>query len=61
MARRNALVVHLFRPTRHRNHEGTRICVCGSLETDSVHKLPETEPSWKALEARRIGDHDEED
>lgn len=59
--RRSALVVHLLRPSKWRNHQGIRICECGSLETDSVHNVPAADEGWKALEARRVGEREEDD
>lgn len=54
-----AIAVHVFRPGRWRNYRGVRICdECGSLETDSVHKVPERGEDEKAIEARMLGERD---
>ena len=48
--------------TRQNGKTGARMCFCGSLEGDSVHRSrsPDTRPNdWKTAEARRLGERDE--
>lgn len=35
---------------------GRRICTCGSLEKDSIHRVPERSDEERAAEARRVGE-----
>lgn len=59
MTRRSALVRHQFVPGRWRDYRGIRICgdpQCGSLETDSVHKLPDVSDEQREHEARKVGE-----
>ncbi len=57
MTRRSAIVKHQFVPSGRRSF-GDRICTCGSLEKDAVHKLPEVDEGWKAAEARKLGERE---
>lgn len=50
---------HVFKPGRWRNHRGVRICDewnCGSLETDSIHKLPQQTEEQRQHEQRKTGE-----
>ncbi|HVG83151.1 MAG TPA: hypothetical protein VM820_01490 [Vicinamibacterales bacterium] len=37
---------------------GRRICTCGSLERDSIHRVPEVTEEQRAADARRVGERD---
>lgn len=50
------LRVHVFVWSGQRTY-GKRICrQCGSLERDSVHRVPERDEDERQLEARRVGE-----
>lgn len=56
MTLRNALVKHVFVPSGRRSY-GHRICAtCDGLETDSVHRVPETTDEQREHEQRRVGE-----
>lgn len=48
---------HAFTPTGRRTY-GARICTCGSLEGDSVHRVPEQTDEQREIDARRVGERD---
>lgn len=45
-----------FYPTTATAVDGTRICSCGGLETDAVHRKAVTTDEDRAADARRIGE-----
>jgi len=44
---------HVFVPSGQRSY-GHRICTCGSLERDSVHRVSEASEEVRAVEARKV-------
>lgn len=46
---------HVFHPSGQRDY-GERICLCGSKETASIHRLPERSDEEREHEARRTGE-----
>lgn len=46
---------HVFVPSGQRSY-GRRICTCGSLERDSVHRVREVSEDEREIERRRVAD-----
>lgn len=47
---------HVFQPGRWKDHRDVPICLCGSTQDASIHKLPERDSDEREHEARKVGD-----